>query len=187
MTQALLLVTSAVLLCALLLLCAMLFQRPGAAPAGHLFSGAKTPVGGGGGTDAREAPSPGASQAPSGKASAPGPTAPSQSGLADYPDRPLEETPRAPVTPAFVVEHRTALAGREVTVRGRVVRVAPVPSGSASPRIFLAETSDAERDKNYDLMVLLAEDDEGYAVGDEVEVKGTVESGKVAVLMRKSY
>lgn len=186
MTQTLLLVTASVLLCALLLLCVLFSQRPGAALAGHFFSGGKPP-GGGRGPEAQAAPR-GTPQAPSPKASAAAPTEPSQVGLADYPDRPLEDAPRKPVTPAFVVEHRTALAGREVTVRGRVVTVAAVPSGSALPRIFLAETAEPGRDKNYDLMVLLGEEDEGrHAVGDEVEIKGTVESSKVAVLLRKSY
>lgn len=126
-------------------------------------------------------------QSPSRTATAPEPSAAARAGLSAYPDRPLGETPRAPVTPRFVVEHRTALGGKDVTVRGRVVAVSSTPAGSALPRIFVAETRGPGRDKNYDLMILLSEEDDAYAVGDEVKVKGTVESSKVAVYLRKSY
>ena len=177
MTQTLLLTASLLLCASALLLCGALLRRPTPALAGHSFS-RESPPGGGQGRGA---------QSPARTASAAEPSDPSQSGLSDYPDRPVDETPRTPVTPRFVVEHRTALKGKEVTVRGLVVVVAPVPPGSARPRFFMAETSEPGRDQNYDLMVILAEDDDGYAVGDEVEVKGTVESSKVAVYLRKSY
>ena len=178
MNQTLLLSVSSLLLCVLLLLCFLFFQRPALALAGHYFSSG-TPPDGGQGRDAQ--------QSPARTGSAGEPADPSQSGLSDYPDRPLDETPRTPVTPRFIVEHRTVLKGKEVTVCGLIVFVASVPSGSARPRFFMAETSEPGRDKNYDLMVMLAEEDDGYAVGDEVEVKGTVESSKVAVYLRKSY
>ncbi|HEX8119061.1 MAG TPA: hypothetical protein VF521_17415, partial [Pyrinomonadaceae bacterium] len=72
-------------------------------------------------------------------------------------------------------------------VRGVVVAVARDPEGGARPRLFLAETSEPARDRNYDLMVLLSEEDAGGSAGDELEVRGTVESSKVAVYLRKSY
>jgi hypothetical protein len=165
------------LLCGSALLCFMLFQRPVPALAGHSFS-RQSPPGGGQGRDA---------QSPARTGSAHGPSDPSRSGLSDYPDRPVGKTPRTPVTPVFVVEHRTALKGKEVTVRGRVAAVPDVPPDAASARIFMAETSEPGRDKNYDLMVIIKDDDDGYCVGDEVEVKGRVESSKAAVYLRKSY
>lgn len=161
------------------MLCALLSQRPrGLALAGHFFS-RETPPGGG----QRRHPKKSRSRT----ATTAGPSSPAESGLSAYPDLPLGETPRAPVTPRFVVEHRAALGGKEVTVRGRIVLVAQSPSGAARPRIFVAETGEPGRDKNYDLMVLLSEDDDAYALGEEVELKGTVESSKVAVYLRKSY
>jgi hypothetical protein len=168
---------ASLLLCLLVPLCALLLRQPRLAHAGHYLASGEPP-GGGQRRRARSGTRKTTSQAPSD---------PSRSGLSDYPDRPLKETPRAPVTPRFVVEHRTALGGREVTVCGLVVAVARDPSGSARPRLFLAETSEPERDRNYDLMVLLSEEDAGGTVGEELEVRGTVESSKVAVYLRKSY
>lgn len=178
MTQTLPLIASLLLCVSALLLCGALLRRPALALAGHSFSRG-APPGGRHGRDAR--------QSHAQTASAPGPSEPSRSGLSDYPDRPLDETPRAPVAPRFVVEHRTALKGREVTVRGLVVASMPAPHAGVRPRFFMAETSEPGRDNNYDLMVMLAEDDEGHAVGEEVEVRGTVESSKVAVYLSKSY
>lgn len=160
-----------------LLLCVLLSQRPGGLALAGRFLSRATPPGGG----QRRRP-----KSRSRTAQAPGPHAPAQAGLSGYPDQSLDETPRAPVTPRFVVEHRTALGGKDVTVRGRVVLVAGL-AGSALPRIFVAETREPGRDKNYDLMVLLSEDDDSYAAGDEVELRGTVESSKAAVYLRKSY
>lgn len=169
-----------------LALCLVLVRRtmwsPHLAPAGHFLSEQR----GGRGK-----------QSPARTASAGGATDAAKSGLSAYPDLPLKKMPRNPVTPGFVVEHRTALKGKEINVSGRVVAAprtptqgtgTPSPLGDARPRIFLADTSEESRDRNYDLMILLGEDDGGsYAVGDKVEVKGTVESSKVAVYLRKIY
>jgi len=122
---------------------------------------------------------------------------PTDSGLAKYPDEPLKTIPPTPMSPEFLVEHRTALRGKAVTVRGVVVRTGfaektgaasgatPSPGAHPQPRLFLANDAKEERDKNYDLMVLLGEEDEDYATGETAEIKGIVESSKVAIYLRK--
>lgn len=124
---------------------------------------------------------------------------PAQSGLAKYPDLPLTSVPETPISSKFLVEHRTFLSGKVVRVCGVVVRtglkeetnpssgVTPNPGANPQSRIFLADTSKEGRDKNYDLMVLLREGDDRYGVSETAEIKGVVESSKVAVYLRKIY
>lgn len=130
------------------------------------------------------------------------PTDPARSGLATYPDLPLKSLPKQAISPRFVVEHRSALKGQTVLVRGRAVvagggegmnNQSPEQSGSAPParavslpRIFLATTTDDDRDKHYDLMILLTNEEAArYRIGQTVEIRGIVEASKVAVHMRK--
>ncbi len=122
-----------------------------------------------------------------------------QSGLSKYPDRPLTSVPQTPVSSKFIVEHRTVLNRKLVKVCGVVGHtlskeetnpssgVTPRSGANPQPRIFLTDTLKKERDKNYDLMVLLREGDDNYTVGETVEIKGIVESSKVAVYLRKIY
>jgi hypothetical protein len=130
-----------------------------------------------------------------------GPQDSSTSGLAAYPDDPLPAVPPGPISPRFLAEHRSALNGRVVELQGVVVFAlvsdAACPHGSthcAEPRIILAETPDPGRDHNYDVMVLVRPsdvpvrtrpEDTQYQVGDQVQVRGMVQSSKVTVLLRK--
>jgi hypothetical protein len=119
--------------------------------------------------------------------------------LTQYPDQPLTAMPIAPVSPRFVVEHRSALNGKAVTVRGFIVRVitpdgdsarpgkAPASGGNPQPRLFVAESADAGRDRAFDLPVLLREGDTAYRVGDSVEVTGTVDGNVGAIVVNKHY
>lgn len=119
---------------------------------------------------------------------------PSDSGLAKYPDKPVASIPSQPVSPRYVVEHRSALNGKTITVRGIVARTL-WPSDNAAqgeqsmanpqPRIFLADNLRKRRDKNYDLMVLLREGERGYVVGRKATIKVRVDASKVAVVLRK--
>lgn len=116
--------------------------------------------------------------------------------LSDYPDTKLKQIPAAPVTTDFVVEHRSALNGKQIQVSGIVVAlpnnsgasdqsgVLPIANANPQPRIFLASSDRKQRDKNYDLMVLLPEGDIKYALGQTVLVTGIVDGSRNAVLLR---
>jgi hypothetical protein len=124
---------------------------------------------------------------------------PSKSGLSHVPDRPLTATPTAAVTPRFVIEHRSALNGRTVKVKGKVTRwiapkssdpapgdsVLPQPGAFPQPRVFLADSASSDRDRTYDLVVLLREGDQGFTIGDDVEIEGVVDGNQQAVVVRR--
>ena len=124
-----------------------------------------------------------------------------KTNLALIPDLPLTSIPSEPVSVKFLIDHRTAFNGKTVTVRGAIVSAllgeaacssgsagnGPAPMGCAQPRIFLADTLKEDRDKNYDIMALVSETENGYAVGQTVNVKVIVESSKSAILLQKSY
>jgi hypothetical protein len=125
----------------------------------------------------------------------------SQSDLSRYPDYPLGTMPTAPISPRFVIEHRSALNGKTVSIRGTVVRViapddaepssaagvAPRPGRFAQPRIFLADSGAKDLDKNHEVVVLLREGDKGYPVGQLVDIEGTVDGNQAAVVVRRLY
>lgn len=119
-----------------------------------------------------------------------------QASLENVPDHPLEAPPSGPVSPRFVFEHRSALNGRLVTVRGVVVGavapdagpprpggVTPGPAQHPQPRIRLADAGHRERDVRYDLTVLLPEGHRGYPRGQQIEVRGTVDGNRRAVVL----
>ena len=76
----------------------------------------------------------------------------------------------------FLVEHRTALNGKTVTVRGFVVSSFPekvicrndemIPC-PLTPSISLADTIDNERNRDYDVGMILKEREAGYSIGQE--------------------
>ena len=116
------------------------------------------------------------------------------------PDYPLDAVPTTPVSPRFVVEHRSALNGRTVTIRGTVVRVVspedldsppaggvtPSPGAYPQPRIFLSD-SPAQAADATEVMVRLREGDRSYQVGQLIEVEGIVEASRVALTVRRVY
>ena len=116
-------------------------------------------------------------------------------GLAKYADEPLASIPAAPMSVKFLVEHRTALNGKTVTVQGFVVATilgkAACPGGGigacSQPRVFLADTTSEARDKNYDTVVLVSETEETYATGQSATIKCIVASSKASVYLTKSY
>lgn len=115
-----------------------------------------------------------------------------KAGLADYPDLPLSASvPREPVTPEFLIEHRSALNNQLVEVCGIIVGEARADAqggGDFLPRLFLASTPADDRDRNYDLMVLLGEGESAaHKPGEDMRVKGRVGASKVAVYLRKTY
>ncbi len=124
------------------------------------------------------------------------PEDPNKTGLSPYPDLSITSLPKESVSVKFVVEHRSALDGKTVQVRGVVVgtllgeKACPSSGMSgmcAMPRIYLSDTSAENRDKAYDLTVLVTEDgQEGdYSVGKIIEVQGIVAGSKSGVVIRK--
>lgn len=120
-------------------------------------------------------------------------------GLAKYKDKKIDSLPRKAVSAKYVVEHRTALNDKTVSVSGVIVEVfnapaaAPVDDNSVTgvrnmanpqPRIVIADESKSSRDKNRDLIVIVEEGDR-YAVGQKVNLKVRVESSRSAVVLRK--
>jgi hypothetical protein len=108
------------------------------------------------------------------------------------PDLSLEALPSEAVSVRFLVEHRTALHEKKVAVRGVVVSVligedaCPSSGGMcAQPRLTIAESGEDSGDARYDLVVLFPEGaGEGYSVGENAEISGTVSASPQAVVMR---
>lgn len=124
------------------------------------------------------------------------PEDPNRSGLAPYPDLSITSLPKGSVSAKFVVEHRSALNGKLIKVHGVVVgtllgeKACPPDRGMcAQPRIFLADTTGGNRNKLYDLMVIVnkEEQEKDYPIGKTIETQGTVDGSKVAVVVRKTY
>jgi hypothetical protein len=103
-----------------------------------------------------------------------------------------------PVSPQFVINHRSALNGTLIEVKGIVVDIPkttgtsprqsnlPIANANPQPRIILADSNRKSRDRNYDLTVLIGEGKVSYALGDTVKVTGIVEASKTAVYLRSN-
>ncbi|MCI0396457.1 MAG: hypothetical protein L0332_00555 [Chloroflexi bacterium] len=124
------------------------------------------------------------------------PEDPSQAGLAPYPDEPVQTLPTQPVSVTYVIEHRTALDGQEVVVRGIVVatllgeKACPSDMGMcAPPSLFLSDSAAPDRNPYYDLHVVVAESEveEEYPPGAEIEIRILVSGSNVAVTALKLY
>jgi hypothetical protein len=122
----------------------------------------------------------------------------SSGGLSYYPDNPLRVTPAEPITVTYLIEHRSALNGKMVRVRGVVVRTllgeAACPSGAAGvppgacaqPSIYLTDEGKEPREANYDLRVLISASETGYQAGQVVVIQGTVFGNPSAVILVKA-
>ncbi len=108
------------------------------------------------------------------------------------PDLPLETLPSETLSVQFLVEHRSALHEKKVTVRGTVLSVlvgedaCPSSGGMcAQPRLTLADSEAADRDNRYDLVVLFPEGGgEGFRAGEVSEISGTVSASAYAAVVR---
>jgi hypothetical protein len=118
---------------------------------------------------------------------------PDQPGSAYGPDYPLETPPATPVTVKFLVEHRTALNEKRVTVHGVIVatllgdKACPPDRGMcAQPRITIADIANSSRDTSYDLEILLPEEgNDSYNIDQIVDISGTVSASPSAVILSK--
>lgn len=121
-------------------------------------------------------------------------------GLHKYPDELLDSEPSGPQTVRFVVEHRNALNGHTITVKGVIISTllgeAACPSGNTEPRmmracamsrITIADSDSKDRNKDYDLTILIP-DEKGtdYKKGQTVNVTGKVSGSIDSVIMAKN-
>ncbi len=124
------------------------------------------------------------------------PEDPERSGLAPYPDLPLTSLPKQPLSVKFVVEHRSALSGKTILIRGIIVgtligeKACPPDRGAcAKPSIFLADTTEKNRNMLYDLRILVGEEEQekSYPTGKTVDLQVIVDGSKVSVIAQKMY
>ena len=126
---------------------------------------------------------------------------PNKAGLALIQDLPFEVVPEL-LSVKELIEHRSALHDKTVTVKGIIIEAIvgekACPSkkiveggvdiaGCAQPRIIIADSADAARDKRYDTIILVKDDDQKYAAGQYQEIKVKVAASKVAVSLEKMY
>jgi len=125
---------------------------------------------------------------------APAAPGPDDGGLQNGPNDPLTDDaiPTTPQSLKFIVEHRTALDGKQVTVHGTIVSGSQFgePScGGRQPclkRVTIADSAGDDRDMNYDVTVLIRPSDQTtYSTGQQVDITGTVSAGNGAVSLRK--
>lgn len=121
---------------------------------------------------------------------------PNKDGLAPFPDLPLSSLPQQPLSIKFVVEHRSALNGRTILTSGVIVgtllgeKACPPDRGMcAQPSIFLADTAGENRNKLYDLRVIVGEEEQekSYPIGKTIGLQVVIDGSKVAVIARKTY
>lgn len=113
---------------------------------------------------------------------------PEEYPMYSVPDLPITGQLPSPATVRWVVEHRSALNGRTISVRGVVVQLVENPKcaeGSpcvgmyVQPGIMLADTADPARDQRYDLRVSLNTEPAGYVIGSTVIVTGEVAGSRI--------
>jgi hypothetical protein len=126
-------------------------------------------------------------------ASGTGIAAPINTTAPSLPDLPLEQEITGAVTPRFVIQHRSALDGKKITVQGLVVSSltgeAACPPGRgmcAQPSVTLSDgAAGIAPDSAYDLVVLLPEGHAGlYERGQEAEFQGTVSASASTAVLR---
>ena len=123
------------------------------------------------------------------------PEDPSKIGLSSYPDLPLDLVPSTPIAVRYLIEHRSALNEKVVTVNGIIVASwldeskCPQNVGllCPQPRIFLADTNNEDRNPYYDLDVKVGEEDKiselkkDYPIGNRITIKVLVYGYKTGV------
>jgi len=122
------------------------------------------------------------------------PEDPNKIGFAPYPDYSLDSIPSTPISVKYLVEHRSALDGKTITVRGVVVGILskeaacpPDRGACGAPMIFLADSAKTDRDKYLDLGIIVSEEEEGYIINKNAEVKVIVSGSKTGVSLAKVY
>ncbi|MBI4053808.1 MAG: hypothetical protein HY397_00585 [Candidatus Doudnabacteria bacterium] len=119
------------------------------------------------------------------------------SALGTYPDQPVSSVSSSAMSIKYLIDHRSALDGKTVMVKGFVVgnwadaRNCPNPDLvellCPQPFVFLSDSTDTNRHPYYDLQVRLNESDPGYLIGQTVTIRGVVEGSKEGVMFIKLY
>ena len=119
---------------------------------------------------------------------------PGTGGLSSIPDKTIDNLPDEALLPSFIIEHRSFLNGKVIVIKGVVVETLlgekacpPRMGGCAQPRIFIADSFEENRDKNYETYILLNGTDENYKIGDTVEFSVMVYGSKIGVSLVKKY
>lgn len=124
------------------------------------------------------------------------PLVPKNSGLLIIPDISKKPVLTDTMSVKYLIEHRSALNEKTVKVRGVVVanltdnsRCRPDITEMLCPQpiIYIADSASADRPADYDLRVVLGEEDKSYQLGQSVEIKGIVEGNTESVLLIKAY
>lgn len=124
------------------------------------------------------------------------PEFPENIGLAPYPDIPLASAPKEPISVKFLVDHRTALNGKTVIVRGIVTNVSfgekacpPNTGFCGNPSVFLSDTEDKDRNPLYDLIVFVNEEEreQNYQIGKMTDIQVMIDGSNVNVASFKIY
>jgi hypothetical protein len=122
------------------------------------------------------------------------PEDPNQIGLAPYPDEPLDTIPVEPISVTELLEHRSALNNQTVQVKGIIVATLlgekacpPDREMCAQPSVFLADSTDPNRNPLYDLRVLVseAEQEADYPIGETIEMQVLVQGDKTGLMAQK--
>lgn len=124
------------------------------------------------------------------------PEDPNKADLVSYPDLPLISLSQQPFSIKSIVEHRSALNGKTISIRGVIIstllgeKACPHDRGMCvQPSIFLADTTDKNRNALFDLRVLVSEEEQekNYAIGKIVDLQVVINSSKVSVVAQKTY
>ena len=129
------------------------------------------------------------------------PINPGESPLSKLPDLPLQTFPleNNPQTVRYIVEHRTALNNRKVSIAGTVVAAnlkqpeckpgGACPDMYLMPNIVIADSNASNRDKAYDLRVNMIDTNgsnaDQYPVGQQVSIYGVVVGDKENVVVNQ--
>lgn len=121
------------------------------------------------------------------------PDDPNTVGLSTLPDKSLEKIPSGPLSPSFIIEHRSYLNGKKINIQGVVVdtflgeEACPPGRGMCGmPSLYIADSLDENRD-NYKVRILMSEDDQNYNVGDKIEFSVLVDGNKAGLVLVKVY
>ena len=110
------------------------------------------------------------------------------------PDYPLTSVPTSAISVKYLIEHRSALNGKIVKVKGVVVadwtdasRCPPNAELDCPQAVIVIADNSAELYSDMQLRVLLNDGDKSYHLVQSVEITGMVEGSKESVMLIKTY